>query len=92
MTTFTTEDRKAAEKEDDMTWNLRLVSMGDEDFQEDPYIEIREVFYDTLGKPLGHTTATMSGEDAIEIKQYLMWALEALDKPVLTFQNDGKGS
>jgi hypothetical protein len=36
----------------------------------------------------------MSGEDAIEIKQYLMWALEALDKPVLTFQDNenGKGS
>jgi len=92
MTTFTTEDRQAAEKEDDMTWNLRLVSMGDEDFGEDPYIEIREVFYDTLGKPLGHTTATMSGEDAAEVRQYLMWALEALDKPVLTFQDDGKGS
>ena len=85
MTTFTTEDRQAAEKEDDMTWNLRLVSMGDQDFEEDPYVEIREVFYDTLGKPLGHTTATMSGEDAAEVKQYLMWALEALDKPVLTF-------
>ena len=85
MTTFTTEDRQAVEKEDDMTWNLRLVSMGDEDFCEDPYVEIREVFYDTLGKPLGHTTATMSGEDAAEIRQYLMWALEALDKPVLSF-------
>jgi predicted dithiol-disulfide oxidoreductase (DUF899 family) len=92
MTTFTTEDRQAAEKEDDMTWNLRLVSMGDQDFEEDPYVEIREVFYDTLGKPLGHTTATMSGEDTAEIRQYLMWALEALDKPVLTFQDDGKGS
>jgi hypothetical protein len=85
MTTFTTEDRKAAEKEDDMTWNLRLVSMGDKDFEEDPYIEIREVFYDPIGKPLGHTTATMSGEDTAEIRQYLMWALEALDKPVLNF-------
>jgi hypothetical protein len=65
-----------------MTWNLRLVEMTDSD---DPYLEIREVFYDTLGKPLGHTTATMGGEDAAEVRQYLMWALEALDKPVLTF-------
>jgi hypothetical protein len=82
MTTFTTEDREAAAKEKEMTWNLRLVEMTDSD---DPYLEIREVFYDTLGKPLGHTTATMSGEDNTEIRQYLMWALKALDKPVLTF-------
>jgi hypothetical protein len=68
-----------------MTWNLRLVHMTDPDYPNDDYVEIREVFYDAIGKPLGHTTATMSGEDAEEIRQYLMWALEALDKPVLTF-------
>lgn len=88
MTTFTTEDRKAAEKENNMTWNLRLVNMTAEDFGDDLYIEIREVFYDSIGKPLGHTTATMSGEDVAEIKQYLMWALEALDKPVLSFRDN----
>jgi hypothetical protein len=68
--------------------------MTDPEYPDDHYVEIREVFYDTLGKPLGHTTATMSGEDGSDIKQYLMWALEALDKPVLTFQNNenGKGS
>jgi hypothetical protein len=27
----------------------------------------------------------MGGEDAKEIRQYLTWALEALDKPVITF-------
>ena len=64
-----------------MTWNLRLVEMADE-----PYIEIREVFYDTLGKPLGHTTATVGGENVTEIRQYLTWALEALDKPILDFK------
>ena len=52
---------------------------------EESYIEIREVFYDALGKPLGHTTATMGGENLEEIGTYLKWALEALDKPVLTF-------
>ncbi len=68
-----------------MTWNLRLVHMTDPDYPNDNYVEIREVFYDSIGKPLGHTTATMSGEDAKEVRQYLMWSLEALDKPVLTF-------
>ena len=69
-----------------MTWNLRLVQMSNEEFPDDPYIEIREVFYDQLGKPLGHTTATAGGENAEEIRQYLTWALEALDKSILTFK------
>jgi len=68
-----------------MTWNLRLVKMESEEFPDEEYVEIREVFYDQLGKPLGHTTATMGGENAKEVKQYLEWAMEALDKPVLFF-------
>jgi hypothetical protein len=60
--------------------------MTEPDYSDDMYIEVREVFYDTLGKPLGHTAATMGGENAEEVRQYLMWALEALDKPVLTFK------
>jgi hypothetical protein len=68
-----------------MTWNLRLVNMAE--IHDEPYIEIREVFYDQVGKPLGHTTATVGGEDKTEIKQYLEWALEALEKPVLTFKD-----
>lgn len=65
-----------------MTWNLRLVNMSD---GVEPYVEVREVYYDQIGKPLGHCTATMGGEDAKEIKIYLTWAIDALNKPVLTF-------
>lgn len=68
-----------------MTWNLRLVQMSNDECLDDFYMEIREVYYDQIGKPLGHCRATAGGEDAKEIKQYLTWALEALDKPVLTF-------
>lgn len=68
-----------------MTWNLRLVEMVEEDCADDFYIEIREVFYDQLGKPLGHCRATAGGENVEEVRQYLTWALDALDKPVLTF-------
>ena len=68
-----------------MTWNLRLVDRSDE--SDDPYIEICEVYYDQLGKPLGYTSATMGGESREEIKQYLLWALEALDKTVLNFKD-----
>ena len=47
-----------------MTWNLRLVNMGGDD----PWVELREVFYDHKGNLLGHTTATISGENMDEIK------------------------
>jgi hypothetical protein len=67
-----------------MSWNLRLVNITEN--PEESYVEIREVFYDALGKPLGHTTATMSGESKEEVATYLQWALEALDKPSLTFE------
>ena len=70
-----------------MTWNLRLVEMTDPEYPDDEYIEIREVFYDSMGKPLGHTAATMGGADRDEIKQYLKWALEALDRPLVKFKD-----
>ena len=69
-----------------MTWNLRLVQMSNDECLDDFYIEIREVYYDQLGKPMGHCRATSGGENIEEIKQYLTWSLEALDKPVLTFK------
>jgi len=69
-----------------MTWNLRLVDMKDPEYPDQNYVEIREVFYDTMGKPMGHTTATLGGENKQDIKQYLEWALEALEKPVLFFR------
>jgi hypothetical protein len=59
--------------------------MSNDECLDEEYIEIREVFYDNLGKPLGHTRATAGGENVEEVRQYLTWALEALDKPVLTF-------
>ena len=74
------------ERRKKMTWNLRLVNMTDPEYPDDHYVEIREVFYDTLGKPLGHTTATMSGDSKEEVATYLQWSLEALDKPALTFK------
>jgi hypothetical protein len=64
-----------------MTWNLRLVNMGGDE----PWVELREVFYDHVGKPIGHTPALVSGENIDEIKTYLIRAVEALDKPILTF-------
>lgn len=73
-----------------MTWNLRLVEMVDEECQDEQYIELREVYYDQLGKPLGHCRATVGGESPDEVRQYLAWALEAVGKPILNFgDNNG---
>ena len=68
-----------------MTWNLRVVDMGDEN---ESYLEIREVYYDTMGKPMGHCPAAIGGEDIEEMRQYIKWAQDALDKPVLTFKDN----
>jgi hypothetical protein len=60
-------------------WNLRLVKMDEE-------LEVREVYYDELGKPIGHTPAVVAGEDKQEIAEYLEWMVLALKKPVLEFK------
>jgi hypothetical protein len=68
-----------------MTWNLRLVNMSS--LYED-YFEIREVYYDTIGKPIGHCNAAIGGEDRLEIDRYIEKCKEALDKPILKFADN----
>ena len=75
-----------------MTWNLRLVEMVEEDCADDLYVEIREVYYDQMGKPMGHCRATAGGENIEEVRQYLTLALEALDKSILTFGESNEDS
>jgi hypothetical protein len=62
--------------------------MESEEFPDEEYVEVREVYYDYIGKPVGHCTATMGGENAKDIKQYLDWAVEALGKPALSFKEN----
>ena len=52
------------------------------------YFEIREVYYDTMGKPISHSKAAIGGEDRLEIDRYIEMAKIALDKPVLKFANN----
>jgi hypothetical protein len=66
--------------------------MSNAEYPDDPYVEIREVYYDQIGKPLGHCTATVSGENVEEVRQYLTWALEALNKSILTFGENHENS
>lgn len=61
-----------------MTWNLRVLEIPD---GASCYYEIREVYYNEHGKPWGHSRASMQGETKEALRNYLMWALEAMDKP-----------
>ena len=70
-----------------MTWNLRLVNMSN---PYEDYFEIREVFYDTMGKPIGHSRAAIGGEDRLEVDRYIELAKLALDKPILKFADTEK--
>ena len=65
-----------------MTWNLRVVDQSEDG---EDYLEVCEVYYDEIGIPMGYCKAAMSGETIEDIQQYLMWALAALDQPVLSF-------
>jgi len=73
-----------------MAWNLRFVVFEDE-LTLEPYMELREVFYDEMGKPICHTRATVGGDNMEEITQYLDRALEATTNPVLRHRDfEGK--
>jgi hypothetical protein len=51
------------------------------------YFEIREVFYDNMGKPISHSKAAIGGEDRLEVDRYIELAKLALDKPIIKFAN-----
>ena len=48
--------------------------------------EIHEVYYDDAGKPKTYTMNSVKpfGEDLRELRQDIMWMLNALDTPILT--------
>jgi len=71
-----------------MIWNLRVVLIQNEDNFDDTALEVKEVFYDTMGKPMGHVTAPLSGKTIEDLWAYLSLMEEALSKPVLTFKGN----
>jgi len=70
-----------------MTWNVRLMKMYDE--PDEVYFEMREVFYNEMGKPLGHTAAIVGGQNIDEIKHYIGFMNEALTRHILDEKNFG---
>ena len=63
-------------------WSYRIVNM-DQDSEEEPSFEIREVYFDREGNPYGHCAAEVFGGDLEEMDRVLAHMKEALDKPIL---------
>ena len=63
-------------------WNYRIIKSKDEETKEE-WFEIKEVYYDQLGKPMGHCTATVGSDKLEEIKEVLSMMAQSLDKAVI---------
>jgi len=72
-----------------MHWNHRVVDMTSEN-EGDPLVELREVFYDRDGIPVGHGELSIMSETMEGLREVVDRMKEALDQPVLT-PEDFKG-
>jgi len=64
-------------------WNHRVVKAKYSDGTE--YYSVREVFYNDDGSIFGYTSepVDVSGESMEDLKEYIQWCLDCLDKPML---------
>jgi hypothetical protein len=63
-------------------WNYRLVQWQDEG-EDQEFIELREVYYDAKGLPVGHSSATISGNTIKELHDVQDMMASAFTKPIL---------
>jgi hypothetical protein len=63
-------------------WNYRLIDLSHENNNE-PWVEIHEVFYEDDGSLAGYASASLGCEDVTEMRTMLEWMSLALGKPVL---------
>jgi hypothetical protein len=68
-------------------WNYRIIKTVDEISKEE-WLEICEVYYDTVGKPMGYCKATVGGNNLEEVRSTLDMMKVALDKPTLKFDKE----
>ena len=68
-------------------WNYRVIKFKEEETKEE-FLEIREVYYDTLGKPMGYCNTTIVGETLGELESVLQMMTLALSKPILKFNKE----
>lgn len=69
-----------------MSWNYRVVKFNDapESYSEThEYFEIKEVFYDYSGKPVGYSDAVCGGDTYEELFKCMSMMQSAHAKPVL---------
>lgn len=68
-------------------WNHRVIRRKDEEGRE--MLGIHEAFYDDQGKVWGITTEPVSvdGSEMEDLQETMRWMYEALDKPVLNFDD-----
>lgn len=65
-----------------MHWNYRVVFMEDDRWG-DQWMELREVFYNEAGEPVGHSATTVMGGSVDEVAECLKLMGEAIAKPVM---------
>lgn len=63
-------------------WNYRIVNATTENGGDDWYC-LREVFYDDLGKPIGHSAPCMGSEDMDSFRMVWQMMQEAMENPPL---------
>lgn len=64
-------------------WNYRVVDMTMKEYPEEPWFEIREVFYNEKNEPCGHTKVSVGGEDMDEMELTMDRFDGAMQQPVL---------
>jgi hypothetical protein len=71
-----------------MYWNNRLVRIVDDNFPEEVYIEVQEVYYNGNDEPCGHCDPCLGGDSVEEAKAVYARIAEAFTKPVLDSSTD----
>lgn len=76
-----------------MSWNYRVVRFtGEEGFETGEYYEIKEVFYDAAGKPVGYSDATCGADTYDGLFKVMGLMQSAHAKPVIDEAEFFKGN
>jgi hypothetical protein len=71
-----------------MYWNNRLVRIVDDNFPDEVYIEVQEVYYNSKDEPCGYCDPCLGGDSVEEAKAVYARIAEAFTKPVLDSKTD----
>lgn len=74
-----------------MHWNYRVVFMEDDKWG-DQWHELREVFYNEKGEPVGHSGTTVMGADVAEVIECLEKMLKDIKEKAVMNPKDFSGT